>query len=49
MGSEEDGVSDELMRLCDEFVKVPVNGQIDSLNVSVATGIVIYEAIRQRK
>ncbi|GEO20633.1 23S rRNA (guanosine(2251)-2'-O)-methyltransferase RlmB [Cyclobacterium qasimii] len=49
MGSEEDGVSDELLGLCDEFVKVPVHGQIESLNVSVATGIVIYEAIRQRK
>lgn len=48
MGSEEDGVSDELMGLCDEFVKIPVLGQIESLNVSVATGVVIYEAIRQR-
>ncbi len=48
MGSEEDGVSEELMGLCDEFVKIPVLGHIESLNVSVATGVVIYEAIRQR-
>ncbi|SHN14915.1 23S rRNA (guanosine2251-2'-O)-methyltransferase [Cyclobacterium lianum] len=48
VGSEEDGISEELMELCDEFVKIPVLGQIESLNVSVATGIVIYEAIRQR-
>ncbi|MEX2567010.1 MAG: 23S rRNA (guanosine(2251)-2'-O)-methyltransferase RlmB, partial [Cyclobacteriaceae bacterium] len=48
IGSEEDGVSEELMELCDEFVKIPIHGQIESLNVSVATGIIIYEAIRQR-
>lgn len=48
VGSEEDGISEELMELCDEFVKIPVMGKIESLNVSVATGIVIYEAVRQR-
>jgi 23S rRNA (guanosine2251-2'-O)-methyltransferase len=48
MGSEEDGISDELLGLCDEFVKIPVLGQVASLNVSVAAGVAIYEAIRQR-
>jgi 23S rRNA (guanosine2251-2'-O)-methyltransferase len=33
---------------CDELVKIPVFGSIESLNVSVATGIVLYEAVRQR-
>ncbi|WP_186756188.1 23S rRNA (guanosine(2251)-2'-O)-methyltransferase RlmB [Echinicola salinicaeni] len=49
MGSEEDGISDELMQLSDEFVRIPMGGNIESLNVSVACGVMIYEAIRQRK
>ncbi|MCH7402434.1 23S rRNA (guanosine(2251)-2'-O)-methyltransferase RlmB [Belliella kenyensis] len=48
MGSEEDGISQELMGISDEFVKIPLSGNIESLNVSVAAGVVIYEAIRQR-
>ncbi|MBD8487734.1 23S rRNA (guanosine(2251)-2'-O)-methyltransferase RlmB [Echinicola sp. CAU 1574] len=49
MGSEEDGISDELMELSNEFVRIPMGGNIDSLNVSVACGVLIYEVIRQRK
>ncbi len=49
LGSEEDGISPEIMGLSDEFVKIPLSGNIESLNVSVAAGVVIYEAIRQRK
>lgn len=49
LGSEEDGISPEIMGISDEFVKIPLSGNIDSLNVSVAAGVVIYEAIRQRK
>ncbi|MFD2033607.1 23S rRNA (guanosine(2251)-2'-O)-methyltransferase RlmB [Belliella marina] len=49
LGSEEDGISPELMGISDEFVKIPLSGNIDSLNVSVAAGVVIYEALRQRK
>ncbi|MCC5939097.1 MAG: 23S rRNA (guanosine(2251)-2'-O)-methyltransferase RlmB [Lunatimonas sp.] len=49
MGSEEDGISQDLMSISDEFVKIPMQGRVDSLNVSVATGVVIYEAMRQRK
>ncbi len=48
MGSEEDGVSQEYLRLADNQAKLPINGQIDSLNVSVATAIVLYEVLRQR-
>jgi 23S rRNA (guanosine2251-2'-O)-methyltransferase len=48
MGSEEDGISPELLRELDELVKIPIMGKIDSLNVSVATGIVLYEAVKQK-
>ena len=48
MGSEEDGVSPEYIKLSDSKVKIPLFGEIESLNVSVACGVLIYEAIRQR-
>ena len=48
MGSEENGISPEYLKLCDEKVKIPMTGKIASLNVSVATGIIMYEIIRQR-
>lgn len=48
MGSEEDGVSPELIRICDKLLRIPMIGTISSLNVSVACGIMLYEAIRQR-
>lgn len=48
MGSEEDGISPEYLKLSDAHVKLPVKGNIESLNVSVATGIIIYEVLRQR-
>ena len=48
MGSEEDGISSELLKISNSKVKIPIIGNIDSLNVSVATGIIIYETIRQR-
>ena len=48
MGSEEDGVSPEFLKMSDARVKIPMRGKIASLNVSVATGVVLYEAIRQR-
>lgn len=49
MGSEEDGISSELLGISDEFVKIPMSGHVGSLNVSVASAVVVYEAIRQRK
>lgn len=48
MGSEEDGISTDLMRVVDRFAKIPLMGEIESLNVSVAAGVVLYEAVRQR-
>lgn len=49
MGSEEDGISDQLLRDADELVKIPMQGHIGSLNVSVATGIAAFEILRQRR
>lgn len=49
MGSEEDGISPEYLKLCDEQVKIPILGKIQSLNVSVAAGVMMYEVVRQRK
>jgi 23S rRNA (guanosine2251-2'-O)-methyltransferase len=49
MGSEEDGISPEYLKLCDERIRIPLSGTIGSLNVSVAAGIIIFETIRQRK
>lgn len=48
MGSEESGISDENLRLADDLVRIPILGKIGSLNVSVATGIVLYEVVKQR-
>lgn len=48
MGSEEDGISNEIIRRSDTLAKIPMRGEIASLNVSVATGMVLYEALRQR-
>tara|TARA_B110000240_G_scaffold122081_1_gene136281 strand:+ start:3487 stop:4230 length:744 start_codon:yes stop_codon:yes gene_type:complete len=48
IGSEEDGVSPEFLKMCDSRAKIPMNGKIASLNVSVATGVILYEALRQR-
>ncbi|MBU2915925.1 MULTISPECIES: 23S rRNA (guanosine(2251)-2'-O)-methyltransferase RlmB [Reichenbachiella] len=48
MGSEEDGVSDELLAVADHKLKIPILGSIQSLNVSVAAGIILYESMRQR-
>jgi 23S rRNA (guanosine2251-2'-O)-methyltransferase len=48
MGSEEDGISDDLIRKADVLAKIPMTGNIASLNVSVAAGIVVFEVVRQR-
>jgi len=48
MGSEERGISGGLMELSNDLAKIPMIGKIASLNVSVATGMVLYEAQRQR-
>lgn len=48
MGNEETGISDDVLRQCDDLAAIPILGNIGSLNVSVAAGIMLYEAVRQR-
>lgn len=48
MGSEDNGIYPALMKICDEKIKIPMKGDFESLNVSVATGIILYEAMKQR-
>ncbi|MDH6359251.1 23S rRNA (guanosine(2251)-2'-O)-methyltransferase RlmB [Parabacteroides sp. PF5-9] len=48
MGAEDLGVSPENLRICDELIKIPQFGTIGSLNVSVASSVIIYEIVRQR-
>jgi 23S rRNA (guanosine2251-2'-O)-methyltransferase len=49
IGSEGKGISRLVREACDFVVNIPMYGKINSLNASVAAGIVIYEIIRQRK
>ena len=48
MGGEEKGVYPALMKICDEVFRIPMAGNFESLNVSVATGVILYEAMQQR-
>jgi 23S rRNA (guanosine2251-2'-O)-methyltransferase len=48
MGSEDKGVFPALLKICDEKIKIPMAGDFESFNVSVATGILLYEAMKQR-
>jgi 23S rRNA (guanosine2251-2'-O)-methyltransferase len=48
MGAEDVGISPEVLRLCDTMVSIPMFGNIGSLNVSVAAGVMMYEVVRQR-
>ncbi|GAA3928448.1 TrmH family RNA methyltransferase [Hymenobacter algoricola] len=48
MGTEADGLTPELMAACDQTIIIPMAGYIDSLNVSTATAILTFEAVRQR-
>jgi tRNA G18 (ribose-2'-O)-methylase SpoU len=48
LGSEADGLSPEWLKSADELVKIPMRGGIDSLNVSAAAAILLFEALRQR-
>lgn len=49
MGSEEKGIYDANLQLCTDQVRIPMHGTIESLNVSVAAGVMIYEVVRQRE
>lgn len=48
MGNEETGISKEVLHHADEKIKLPIEGKTQSLNVSVACGAILYEAIRQK-
>ena len=49
MGTEADGLTPQMREACDETVIIPMMGRIDSLNVSVATAVLTFEAVRQRQ
>ncbi|MDQ0472593.1 TrmH family RNA methyltransferase [Labrys wisconsinensis] len=48
MGNEQQGLPDELVRACDDLVKIPMRGRADSLNLAVATGVMLFEMARDR-
>lgn len=48
LGGEEQGIYPALMKICDEQFKIPMTGDFESLNVSVANGIILYEVMKQR-
>ncbi|MFZ1783836.1 MAG: 23S rRNA (guanosine(2251)-2'-O)-methyltransferase RlmB [Ferruginibacter sp.] len=48
MGGEEKGIYPALLKICDGQFQIPMTGDFDSLNVSVATGIILYEVMKQR-
>ncbi len=48
MGNEETGISKEVLHHADEKIKLPITGKTQSLNVSVACGALLYEAVRQQ-
>lgn len=47
MGSEDEGISDNALKMADELVSIPIHGKVESLNVSVAAGVLMYEVNRQ--
>jgi len=48
LGAEDEGISLEILKICDEQAAIPLCGTIESLNVSVAAGVAMYEVVRQR-
>ena len=48
IGNEGNGMSEKVRKNCDFLVKIPMKGKVTSLNASVSTGIVVYEAVKQR-
>lgn len=48
MGSEDTGISNQILRIADEQLQIPILGKIESLNVSVSAALMVYEAVRQR-
>jgi len=48
MGAEDNGLSDNIIRMCESLIKIPILGDIQSLNVSVAASVLMYDVVRQR-
>ena len=48
MGAEDTGISKEVLKLCDEQLAIPLIGHIESLNVSAAAAVILFEVVRQR-
>jgi 23S rRNA (guanosine2251-2'-O)-methyltransferase len=48
MGSEESGVGPTMLKMSDELIKIPMKGEIESLNVSAAASVLLFEVVRQR-
>ena len=48
IGNEANGVKKEIQEMADEKIKIPMLGKTESLNASVATGIILYEYVRQK-
>ena len=48
MGNEANGVSKDIQKMADEKVIIPMLGKTESLNASVATGVILYEYVRQK-
>ena len=49
MGAEDTGLSNDVLRRCDDLAAIPILGKVGSLNVSVACSVILYEAVRQRR
>jgi tRNA (guanosine-2'-O-)-methyltransferase len=47
-GSESEGISDDCLAYADRVVRIPMRGMVQSLNLSVSVGVILYEALRQR-
>jgi len=48
MGSEDTGISENALKMADDLISIPINGKVSSLNVSVASALIMYEVVRQR-
>lgn len=49
MGAEDTGISNDVLKKCDDLAAIPILGKVGSLNVSVASAVILYEAVRQRR
>jgi 23S rRNA (guanosine2251-2'-O)-methyltransferase len=48
MGSEDEGISTDLLKIADSLIRIPITGKVQSLNVSAATSVLLYEVVKQR-